>query len=139
MACADLNSFITAKEAMAAGEMGCHSATISPQVLDELASLTYDGSEQKGEGKSKPAHVYIDAKTPKRLLEVSKIDPLSAAKIDGDIASTDIDYLANNGAELAKAIKADPVTSARLDDALKLFTGGLLESKAKIEAQFAES
>ncbi|KAK6431373.1 hypothetical protein LTR95_012469 [Oleoguttula sp. CCFEE 5521] len=128
----------TAKEAMAAGEHGCHSATISPAVLDELASLQYDGSKQPGEGKPKQAGVYAGYKTPERLMKVSKLDPLSAAKIDGELASTDIDYLANNGVELQKAIEADPVTKQRLDDALTLFTGGLLESKAKIEKAFAE-
>jgi transaldolase len=131
-------SFITAKEAMAAGEHGCHSATISPQVLDELSKLTFDGSKQPGEGKPKPAHMYAGYKTPDRLAEVSKIDPLAAASIDAKIASTDIDYLANNGEELQKAIKADPVTSQRLDDALKLFTGGLMESKTKIEKWFEQ-
>ncbi|KAH0345420.1 aldolase, partial [Aureobasidium melanogenum] len=131
-------SFITAKEAMAAGEHGCHSATISPQVLDELSKLTYDGSKQPGEGKPKPAHMYAGYKTPDRLADVSKIDPLAAASIDAKIASTDVDYLANNGEELQKAIKADPVTSQRLDDALKLFTSGLMESKAKVEEWFEQ-
>jgi transaldolase len=123
---------------MAAGEHGCHSATISPQVLDELASLQYDGSKQPGEGKPKPANVYAGYKTPERLLKVSQVDPLTAANVDAKLASTDIDYLANNGAELEKAIKADPVTTQRLKDALELFTGGLLESKAKIEKAFQE-
>jgi transaldolase len=135
---ANSDSFITAKEAMAAGEHGCHSATISPQVLDELASLSYDGSKQPGEGKPKPANIYAGYKTPERLAKVSKVDPLVAAGIDAKLASTDIDYLANNGEELDKAIKADPVTAQRLKDALELFTGGLLESKAKIEKAFAE-
>ncbi|THX00736.1 aldolase [Aureobasidium pullulans] len=131
-------SFMTAKEAMATGEHGCHSATISPQVLDELSKLTYDGSKQPGEGKPKPSNVYAGYKTPARLAEVSKVDPLAAAEIDAKIASTDINYLANDGEELQKAIKADPVTSQRLDDALKLFTSGLLESKAKIEEWFEQ-
>ena len=129
-------SFISAKEAMAAGEHGCHSATISPQVLDELAGLQYDGSKQPGEGKPKPAHPYAEYCTPARLRDVSKVDPLSKGKAS---LSTDIDYLANGGAELQKAIEADPVTTQRLKDALELFTGGLLESKAKIEAQFQQS
>lgn len=123
---------------MAAGEHGCHSATISPQVLDELAGLQYDGSKQPGEGKPKPANVYAGYQTPARLAKVSKVDPLLAASIDTKLASTDIDYLANNGEELEKAIKADPVTTQRLKDALELFTGGLLESKAKIEKAFQE-
>ncbi|CAD0026855.1 unnamed protein product [Aureobasidium pullulans] len=131
-------SFITAKEAMAAGEHGCHSATISPQALDELSKLTYDGSKQPGEGKPKPSNVYAGYKTPTRLAEVSKVDPLAAAEIDAKIASPDIKYLANDGKVLQKAIKADPVTSQRLDDALKLFISGLLESKAKIEEWFEQ-
>lgn len=106
--------------------------------MDELSKLTYDGSKQPGEGKPKPSNVYAGYKTPARLAEVSKVDPLAAAEIDAKIASTDINYLANDGEELQKAIKADPVTSQRLDDALKLFTSGLLESKAKIEECFEQ-
>ena len=90
-------------------------------------------------GKPKPANVYAGYQTPARLANVSKVDPLLAAGIDQKLASTDVDYLANNGAELEKAIKADPVTTQRLEDALTLFTGGLLESKAKIRKQFQES
>lgn len=123
---------------MAAGEHGCHSATISPQVLDELAGLQYDGTKQPGEGKPKPANVYAGYKTPERLVKVSKVDPLAAAEVDSKLASTDVDYLASNGAELDKAIAADPIATQRLKDALELFTGGLLESKAKIEKAFAE-
>jgi transaldolase len=92
---------------MAAGEHGCHSATISPEVLNELAKLEYDGTQQPGEGKPKPANVYAGYKTPERLLKVSKIDPLQAADIDGKLASTDIDYLANNG-EAAKGDQGGP-------------------------------
>jgi transaldolase len=107
-------------------------------VLDELSKLEYDGSKQPGEGKPKPANVYAGYKTPERLVKVSKVDPLVAANIDAKLASTEIDYLANNGAELDKANAADPVTAQRLKDALELFTGGLMESKAKIEKAFAE-
>ncbi|ORY04478.1 hypothetical protein BCR34DRAFT_491488 [Clohesyomyces aquaticus] len=128
-------SFITPKEAMAAGEMGCHSATISHTVLEELSKLSYDGSKQPGEGVPKPVHAYRNAgPTPERLRKLSKIDPLAAADWDGKLVSTDIDYLANNGAELEKAIEKDPITVQRLDDALKLFQGGIRESMEKIEA-----
>ena len=124
---------------MAAGEMGCHSATISPQVLDELAKLPYDGTKQPGAGVPKPTHPYKDAPpTSARLQKLSKIDPLAAANWDGKLASTDIDYLANQGAELEKAIAADPITVQRIDDALKLFQGGLDESRAKIEKAMKE-
>lgn len=128
-------SFISAQEAMAAGEHGCHSATISPQVLDELAKLEYDGSKQPGEGQPKRAHQYKGYATAARLADVSKNDPLMPGT---KMASVDVDYLANNGEELQNAIKADPVTTQRLKDALELFTGGLMESKAKIEKVFSE-
>ena len=119
---------------MAAGEMGCHSATISHTVLNQLAELTYDGTKQPGEGVPKPEHVYKNAgPIPERLRKLASIDPLAPAGWDGKLASTDIDYLANGGVELQKAIDADPVTKTRLSDALKLFCGGEERSKTKVE------
>lgn len=119
---------------MAAGELGCHSATISHTVLDQLAKLKYDGTKQPGEGAPKPVHVYKNAPpVSERLRKLAKIDPLAAAAWDGNLASTDIDYLANGGAELAKAIEADPITKERLAIALELFTGGENRSKDKID------
>ncbi|RDL36003.1 Uncharacterized protein BP5553_06615 [Venustampulla echinocandica] len=137
-------SFISPKEAMAAGEMGCHHATISSDVLTQLSKLEYDGSKQPGEGVPKPTHAYKNGGAykgagppPARLSKVAKTDPLAAAKWDGKLASTDIDYLANNGSELEKAIEADPVTKTRLFEALDLFKGGEMRSKAVIEEAMA--
>lgn len=131
---ANTYSFISPKEAMAAGELGCHSATISHTVLNQLAELKYDGTKQPGEGVPKPVHVYKNAgPTPARLQKLAAIDPLAAANWDGKLASTDVDYLANGGAELAKAIEADPITKERLAVALELFTGGENRSKDKVE------
>lgn len=119
---------------MAAAEMGCHYATISADVIKQLAQLPYDGSKQPGEGVPKPSHAYKNAgPTPPRLAKLSKTDPLAAANWDGKLASTEVDYLANNGAELEKAIEADPITKTRLFEALELFKGGELRSKAAIE------
>lgn len=119
---------------MACGEMGCHHATISRQVLEELAKMPYDAATQPGEGVPKQAHPYMKSgPTPTRLAKLSKTDPLAAAEWDGKLASTDIDYLANNGAELEKAIEADPITKNRLYDALELFKAGEMRSKAIIE------
>jgi transaldolase len=133
-------SFISPKEAMAAGEMGCHSATISHTCIEELAKLTYDGAKQPGEGVPKPNPYYKNATpTSERLRKLSKVDPLAAANWDGKLASTDVDYLANSGAALDEAIKKDPVTAHRLDVALKLFQGGIAESRAKIEAAMAKA
>jgi transaldolase len=107
---------VSPKEATAAGELGCHSATISHTALNELAKLKYDGSKQPGEGVPKPVQY---GPTPERLSKLSAIAPLAAADWDGKLASTYIDYLANGGAELEKAIRKDPITVTRLADALQ--------------------
>ncbi|KAI1822160.1 hypothetical protein F4861DRAFT_551005 [Xylaria intraflava] len=118
-----LASFISAKEAMAAGEMGCQSATLPYTVLDELIKLKYNASEQPGESIPKPAHPYKDPRpTPPRLAELPKTDPL-ATNWDGKLASTDVDYLANGGAELTRAIESDPIATHRLAAALRIFIG----------------
>ncbi|KAB8236074.1 uncharacterized protein BDW43DRAFT_308873 [Aspergillus alliaceus] len=102
---------------MAAGEMGCYSATISSQVLDELSKLPYNNS----------------VPTPVRLKRLAATDPLAAAKWDGKLARTGVDYLANDGAELENAIKSDPIAATSLKDTLELFIGGENRSRAKIE------
>lgn len=120
---------------MAAGELGCHSATISHTVLNQLAELTYDGTKQPGEGAAKPQHVYkTPAPVPERLRKLANIDPLAGNGWDGKLASTEVDYLADGGAELQKAIEADAVSRERLAVALELFEGGENRSKDKVEA-----
>lgn len=119
---------------MAAGEIGCHSATISHMVLTELANLPYDGSKQPGEGVPMPSHPYLNASpTPARLAKIAQVDPLGNPDWDGKLASTDIDYLANTGAELDKANDADAVTKQRLREALALFVAAEKRSQTKIE------
>lgn len=127
---------------MAAAEFGCHSATISHTLLDQLAKLSYNASKQLGEGIPKPDHPYKNPRpTPIRLAELSKTDPL-AANWDGKLASTSIDYLANGGAELEKAIQSDPIAANRLAYALDLFIGddegGETSSRKKCEEVMAE-
>lgn len=127
---------------MAAGEMGCHSATLSHTVLEQLTKLKYNAQEQPGEGVPKPAHPYKNpGPTPARLVELSKTDPLTA-NWDGKLASTEIDYLADGGAELEKAIKSDPITAHRLAYALKLCIGddenGETSSRRKCEEALAQ-
>ncbi|KAJ6631155.1 hypothetical protein B0H10DRAFT_2159954 [Mycena sp. CBHHK59/15] len=134
-------SFISAPEAMACGEMEMHHATISAQVLAELCKLPAVPSASAkipGVPKVDMTKPYENAHaTPARLTAVSSTDPLTE-NWDGTLASTSIDYLANNGEELAKAIEADPVTKQRLYEALELFKGGELSSKAIIEKAIAD-
>ena len=124
---------------MAAGELGCHSATISHMVLDELASLPYDAAKQPGEGRPKPVHVYKSpVAVPERLKMLGSIDPLAPADWNGKLTSTNVDYLANEGKELTKAIEADPVAKERLAVALELFIGGENRSREKVDAAMAK-
>ncbi|KUI67116.1 Transaldolase [Cytospora mali] len=136
-----LASFISAKEAMAAAEFGCHSATLPPKVIDELARLEYDGTKQPGAAVPKPqpeVEFYQSAfTTPPRLQKLASTDPLAAKDWDGKLASTDIDYLANGGVELERAIQKDPITDSRLKEALKIFTAAENRSKEKIETALA--
>lgn len=119
---------------MAAGEMGCHSATISHTVLNELASRPYDASSQPGQGEPKRAHAYKDARVlPARFAPLLAIDPLSPENKAYLDKAAHVDYLANGGKKLDEAIAADAETTKRLKIALELFTGGENRSKEKIE------
>lgn len=134
-------SFISPEEAMAAGEMGCHSATISHFVLNELAELPYDPEDKAPKravppvGPGRLAHVYRDAAAlTDRFLPLSLIDPLDDGNKPVDIdAAIKVDYLANGGKALDEAIAADKQTARRLKIALELFTGGENRSKEKVE------
>lgn len=118
---------------MAAGEIGFQSATIPRQVLQDLADRPYDVSKQPGEGLPKLAHPYADLKpVPDRLKEILGTDPLTP-DWKGELASTDIDYLANNGAKLDLANEADAQTKRRLAEAIEAFVGAEKNSQAKIE------
>ncbi|KAJ7636838.1 hypothetical protein FB45DRAFT_788926 [Roridomyces roridus] len=134
-------SFISWQEAMACGEMEMHHATISAEVLAQLAALPATSSPSAripGVPKVDMTKPYENARpTPERLANVSKTDPIKP-EWDGVRASTDIDYLADNGKALQDAIERDPATKQRLYEALELFKGGELRSKALIEAAIAD-
>lgn len=134
-------SFISPEEALAAGEMGCHSATISHTVLNELASRIYDETSQPGRGVPKTALQYRSDSpaVPARLQSLLTIDPLrSDGKLQfGLEEAVKIDYLADGGKALDAAIAADPAAKKRLEVALELFTGGENRSKEKVEKALA--
>ncbi|KAJ7347085.1 hypothetical protein DFH08DRAFT_870221 [Mycena albidolilacea] len=134
-------SFISVQEVMACGEMEMHHATVGARILAELSALPAVPSactKIPGVPKVDMTRPYANARpTPARLAEVAKSDPLSA-DWDGKVASTEIDYLADNGAALERAVEADPVTKRRLRDSLEVFKVGELSSKAIIESAIAE-
>ncbi|PSR77322.1 hypothetical protein BD289DRAFT_445513 [Coniella lustricola] len=139
-----LASLLSAKEAMATAEFGCHSATISAKLLDELATLQYDEDDassttaQADKGimpKPAPGVEFYQGlrQTPARLQKLAKVDPLAAADWDGQLASTEVDYLASGGAALHRAIEKDPIAQDRLAYALEVFSDAEERSRGKIE------
>lgn len=125
------NSFGSIEEVIATAELGCHSATISPRVIDELARTPYDASKDtSGEKTRQKSSRNITDPIPERLLHLLAADPLATG--DFIAARIDIDYLADNGAELEAALGHDPVGRSRLKDALAWFERAENSSKAFI-------
>ncbi|CAK7566307.1 MAG: hypothetical protein SEPTF4163_004247 [Sporothrix epigloea] len=144
-------SFISPEEAMAAGEMGCQSATLFNTLILDLAARPYtDATRLGGEAAAqatltKPAAdvpFYKDRTEPSaRLAPLLLVDPLNtvdpttvAASYDAVVAT---DYLADDGKNLAAAIAADPVVSDRLEAALTLFFACEKRSQDKIDKALA--
>ncbi|KAJ7071993.1 hypothetical protein C8F01DRAFT_973396 [Mycena amicta] len=133
-------SFISAEEAMACGEMQVHSATLPAQVLAILSqtpALPSPSARIPGVPKVTSSSYFDERPLPERLVAVSKTDPLNA-NWDGNLASTEIDYLANGGKALERAIEADPVTKQRLADSLKLFQSVELSMQKLVEEAMVE-
>lgn len=120
-------SNITAAEVLGMAKMGVHHVTILQPVLKQLSELAVP-VEQELEDRAALAfelEKFDEAKPYSRELiaemqELEKVDPLSPTKVPLEWGAH-IDYLADGGKELEKAIEADPQTKRRLDDALNLF------------------
>lgn len=117
---------------IATAELGCHSATLSPKTIDELAATPYNKEMDFGEAMPKVANPYEGTiPLPKRLMPLLSSDPLTQG--DFHPARTDIDYLPNNGAVLEEAMARDPAGSNRLRDAIAMFVRAEAASKELIE------
>ncbi|KZT56552.1 aldolase [Calocera cornea HHB12733] len=126
-----LASFLSAKEAMAAIELGCHSVTLPGPVLDSLKSTP---STSPPSSRPKDYKPYAQPPNlPPRLQMLENTDPLASADWDGKLASTSLDYLAGNGELLDAAIQADPITRERLGDALEAFVDAEMKMQAFLE------
>jgi transaldolase len=129
------HSFVNAKEVVANAELGVWGMTLPPALLKEMANTPDDGPVPSD---PKPYHPYAKkGPVPARFAEMSTKDPLAGANWDGKLASTEIDYIANNGAALDKANKEDPVVGPRLQDALDIFVQADADVKAEIEKVLA--
>lgn len=113
---------------MAMAELGCHNATIPADIIHELSILDFESEPPAGDFSPKKV-----GSPSARLLHLLKTDPLTGSQWDGCLASADVDYLANNGAALTKAIAEDPVTERGVREALDSFAGNELQSRVAIE------
>lgn len=127
-------SNITANEVLGCVDMGVQHITILAPVLQQLCDLKLAPVASP----SKPSSAYGKQLAPRMLALLSK-DPLAPTPAEFQIASTDVDYLANNGAELEKSISQDPEMVRRLKDTLDLFIGAEIRGKEAIEKAMAES
>lgn len=86
----------------------------------------------------KQAPYYANYATVERLQGHMSIDPLSGPDWDGKLASTETNWLANNGEALSRAMEADPAVVRKMKDVLGAFGGADIRAKAAIEAEIAK-
>ncbi|KAL1895697.1 hypothetical protein Sste5346_005168 [Sporothrix stenoceras] len=146
-------SFVSQEEALAAGEMGCQSATLFHTLIRDLKAHPYTAAERPGGAVAANACVpkpaadtpfYKDRAPPSaRLAPLLSVDPLNAADPSKVAAGNDydtvtkVDYLADNGKLLDAAIDADPVAKDRLAAALTLFIACEKRSQDKVDKALA--
>ncbi|KAG9496081.1 hypothetical protein J7337_012657 [Fusarium musae] len=120
-------SFISAREAIAMAELGCDHATIPEDILLQLSLLDAEANPPPGSD----SHMKTGSPSS-RVAHLANIDPLAGPGWPG-LPALDIDYLADNGAALTKAIAADTFTQRGLDTALEAFKANELQSRDAIE------
>ncbi|TPX17520.1 uncharacterized protein E0L32_003163 [Thyridium curvatum] len=124
-------SFLSAREAAAMAELGCEHATLPENILLELSALDAQANPPPGGGGAAAAN---DGRPSPRLAHLLAVDPLAGPEgWDGRLAATDVDYLADNGAALEKAIAADPITVKGIKAALEFFQGQEMQMRAAVE------
>lgn len=125
-------SFVTPQEVVGLAEQGIYAVTLPPILLKSMAVLPAQRSD-----KTRPSHPYAKASVPERFKDMCHKDPLAGPGWDGKLATLQVNYIADNGAALDAAIKADAVTGPRLQDALDIFAAYDLKAKAAIETVLA--
>lgn len=132
-------------EIIATAELGCQHITILAHHLEELQSTTLDDTAlsrypfMKDPPPKRQAPYYKDFKTRDRLQGHMKIDPLVGPTWNGKFASTETDWLANDGEALTKAIEADPAVVKKMKDVFKAFGDADAKAQAAIESEICPS
>ncbi|KAL3489937.1 aldolase [Aspergillus germanicus] len=131
-------------EVLATAELGCQHITILAHHLKELAETPLDETALakypllRDPPPKKKAPYYDVQTTPPRLRQHSTTDPLAGPEWDGKFASTEVDWLADNGAALAKAMESDPAVVRKMKDVLGAFLGADARAKKAIEEELGE-
>ncbi|SPJ87033.1 uncharacterized protein FTOL_12058 [Fusarium torulosum] len=116
---------------MAMAELGCDHVTVPGDILFQLSLLDYKANPPPGLTHQIKLVFRLSAwyTWPALIL-------LPAAE-NGNLSSTDIDHLADNGAALTKAIAAGPVTERGLFE-LEAFKSNEVQSRRTIEEIFKQ-
>jgi transaldolase len=109
-------------------EFGCDHVTVPEDILLQLSLLDAEENPPPGDVAQQSVQGVSD-----RVAHLAETDPLAGALWNGKLPSTEVDYLADNGAALEEAIAADPVTRRGLSEALEAFKQNELQSRAVIE------
>lgn len=125
------HSHFNSQELLAMAELGCPHVTVQKARMIDLMNAPDDLAPVT---KPKPSHPYAELATPERLQKLSSLDPLKGRDWDGILASSDVDYLANNGQVLDAAIDRDSVARKRVVDAMNRFK----DAERKAEAIIGE-
>lgn len=131
-------------EIIATAELGCQHVTILADHIKELQETPLDQTALnkypifKNPPAKKQAPYYANYTTPERLQGHMGIDPLSGPGWDGKLASTETDWLANDGEALSRAMEADPAVVRKMKDVLGAFGGADVRAKAAIESEMAK-
>ena len=64
-----------------------------------------------------------------------KIDPLAGPDWDGTLASTEVDWLSDDGKALTDVMDADPAVVRKMKDVLGAFGGADVKAKDAIEKE----
>lgn len=139
-----LQSNASISEIIANAEIGCQHITILAHHLQELANTPLDASafENYPFLKNPPpklkAPYYENDCIPARLRGHMNIDPLAGPDWDGTLASTEVDWLANDGKVLTDVMDADPAVVRKMKDVLGAFGGADVQAKEAIEKAIGE-
>ncbi|KAH8748899.1 hypothetical protein F5883DRAFT_633662 [Diaporthe sp. PMI_573] len=131
-------------EIIANAELGCQHITILSHHLKELAETPVDDGLIKRypilgshPAKKQPPY-YANATTPERVKGHLQIDPLAGPDWNGELASTKVDWLADDGKALSEAMSADAAVVRKMADVMGAFGGADEKAKAAIEAEAAK-